>query len=154
MALAKLRSKDHGFTFLEVLLVVGIIAIIAGIVIIALNPGKDLADSRNSQRRSDVSTILNAVYQYSLDNDGAIPAGITTKATEICATGASNCTGLANISEISNNEKYVTSIPEDPQCSTVCSANGVGYEIQKTTNNRITVSAPDAEQGETISVTR
>ena len=57
------KTKQKGFTLLEVLLVIALIAILAGIVIVAINPVKQLADGRNTQRRSDVNTILNAVYQ-------------------------------------------------------------------------------------------
>ncbi len=148
------QQKQEGFTLLEVLLVVAIIAILAGIVIIAINPGKNLGDTRNSQRSADVNTILNAVYQYSLDNNGTVPAGITSTATEICATGAASCTALVDLSAITASEKYVVKIPQDPQCATVCATNGVGYKINKDTSGRIVVAAPYAENGKTISVTK
>jgi type IV pilus assembly protein PilA len=148
------KTNEKGFTLLEVLLVVAIISILAGIVIIAINPGKQLGDSRNTQRQADVSTILNAVYQYSVDSSGVLPAGITVTATEACATGSASCTGLVDLSALTTAEKYLTSLPKDPQCPTNCAAAGVGYRILKSANGRITVSAPGAEQGKTISVTR
>ena len=144
-------SSSKGFTLLEILLVVAAIAILAGIVIVAINPGEQLGDTRNAQRHSNVNTILNAVYQYAIDNNGTLPAGITTTATEICKTGGT-CAGLVDLSVLTLNEKYLTSVPSDPNGT--CDANGVCYEIKKSSNGRITVTAPDAEQGASISVTR
>jgi len=152
--LKTLKQNAKGFTLLEVLLVVAIIAILAGIVIIAINPGKNLGDTRNSQRQADVTTILNGIYQYSLDNNGTLPTGITTTATEICATGAASCTGLVDLGVVTTNGKYLVSMPKDPQCSTTCATNGTGYKVSKDANGRITVVAPAAEQSKTISVTR
>ena len=147
------NKQKSGFTLLEVLLVVAIIAILAGIVILAINPNKQLADTRNAERQSDVATILNAVYQYTIDNDGVIPASITTTDTEIC-DGVGSCTGLIDLGVLTTGETYLVAIPQDPQCASVCASNGVGYTIHETANGRITVTAPDAEGGETINVTR
>ncbi|MFA6588625.1 MAG: prepilin-type N-terminal cleavage/methylation domain-containing protein [Patescibacteria group bacterium] len=151
-----MKHKNHkGFTLLEILLVVAAIGILAGIVILALNPNKQLGDTRNAQRRSDVTTVLNAVYQYSIDNNGTIPADIAITAKEICNTGisAADCTlaGLAYLGDLTLNEKYLTAIPKDP---TTATTNSAKYTILKTANNRITVAAPSAEQSATISVTR
>jgi len=140
-----------GFTLIEILLVVAAIAILAGIVIFAINPTKQLGETRNAQRRADLNTILNAVYQYAIDNNGTIPASITTTQTEICKTGAISCAGLIDLSVLTDSEKYLTSIPFDPTGS---STNGAGYEIKKSSNGRIIIVAPDAEQGVTSTVTR
>ena len=152
----KLQNKQKGFTLLEILLVVAIIAILAGIVIVAINPGKQLADTKNSQRRADVSTILNAAYQYSIDNSGSLPSTIPTDATcdtatnEICVTGGT-CTGLVDLSDLTTNEKYLTAMPTDP---TGASTNGTGYFIAQSANGRVTVCAPSAENGVTITATK
>jgi prepilin-type N-terminal cleavage/methylation domain-containing protein len=151
-----MKNNKQGFTLLEVLLVVAIIAILAGIVILAINPNKQLADSRNAQRKADVNTILNAVYQYSIDNNGNLPPTITGSATEICLadTASSTCTSgsLINLNHLVWSEKYLTSLPIDP--SEGCATNGICYQISTSTNGRVTVTAPGAEQGQTISVTR
>ncbi|MDZ7611750.1 MAG: type II secretion system protein [Candidatus Moranbacteria bacterium] len=146
----KKMKGSRGFTLLEILLVVAAIAILAGIVIVAINPSKQISDTQNSQRSSDVNTILNAVYQYSIDNDGDLPAAIDETQTEICKTDADSCDGLIDLSALTENEEYIVSIPTDPTGST---ANGTGYEISKSANGRVTVVAPNAS-GTTISVIR
>ncbi len=146
-----ISSLKRGFTLIELLLVIGIIAILAAIVIVAINPTKQLGDARNAQRRSDVNTILNAVYQYSLDNNGNVPSSITTSVTPICkSTFGTDCAGLINLNVLTGS--YIVAIPADPQSSTAQSTN---YTIMKNTStSRITVAAPGAEQNATISVTR
>lgn len=146
-----LIKKRAGFTLIEVLLVVAIIAILAGIVILAINPGKQLADSRNSQRRSDVNTIINALYQYSIDNNGNLPTTVTTTAGDVCSTGAASCTGLVDLAVLTANGKYLVAIPKDPSTGDATNTN---YQVVRDANGRVTVSAPDAEQGATITVTR
>jgi prepilin-type N-terminal cleavage/methylation domain-containing protein len=156
------HQTQEGFTLLEVLLVVAIIAILAGIVIIAINPGKNLGDARNSQRSADVNTIINGTYQYVLDNNGSLPAvggrtgavAISTTATEICTTTATSCTGLVDLGVLTSSGKYLVAIPTDPSCPTGCNANGTGYKIASTTGNRLVVNAPNAENSKTISVTK
>ena len=146
--------KTKGFTLLEVLLVIAIIGILAAIVIVALNPNKQLGDTRNAQRKSDVNTILNAVYQYDIDNS-AMPSTtpLTTKA--ICRNGGA-CTDTATSTvyvDLYNAlvPKYVVGIPADPQAT---SSTSTGYTISEDANNRVTVSAPNAENGMTITVSR
>ena len=153
------KTNKHGFTLIEVLLVIGIIAILAAIVIIAINPARQLAQARNTQRWSNVNTILNAIHQYAVDNKGNLPATVTSSsATEVCSTGVATATctgaGLIDLTVLTTLETYVTALPSDPGCPTGCNANGIGYKVSKSANGRITVTAPNAELSTVISVTR
>lgn len=145
---SKLRNS-RGFTLIEVLLVVAIISILAGIVILAINPSKQLGDTRNAERRADVNTILNAVYQYDIDLHGT-PTALPTSPIDICSTNAPNCP-YADLHLLTDNGKYLVAMPKDPQAG---DANDTHYQISQDNNGRITVYAPYAEQGQNISVTR
>ncbi len=147
-----IRSLSRrGFTLIELLLVIGIIAILASIVIVAINPTKQLGDARDAQRRSDVNTILNAVYQYAIDNNGTLPTGIpTTTALTICKASVAPCNAGVNLRVLTG--AYLVSIPSDPQAP--AAGTGTNYTIVQDANGRITVAAPGAEQTTNISVTR
>jgi len=145
----------HGFTLIEVLLVIAIIAILAAIVIIAINPARQIAQANNAQRSSNVSTILNAVGQYAIDNRGTYPTTITSSATDVCRTGVASSTSYPciDLSVLTDSQLYVPTMPTDP---TGVSTSGTGYFIIKSTstNPRIIVNAPSAELSQTITVTR
>ena len=145
-----------GFTLIEVLLVIAIIAILAAIVIIAINPARQISQANNAQRAANVTTILNAIGQYAIDNRGAYPSTITTATTTICNTGVASSTAFPCVSFdafLTVGQIYLPSMPTDPTGVTVSST---GYSVFKSisANPRITVLAPNAELSATISVTR
>jgi len=164
-------SLKKGFTLLEILLVVGIIAILAGIVILAINPSKQLGDTRNAQRRSDVLSIINAVYQYEIDHNGTAPATIQEGTLDGCDLAAnliatSSDTSIGSIDLYSTlvtaSATYLNAIPRDPLWASGASSTGYGVvKASSSTGGRITVCAPlslgegnIASDGTMISVTR
>lgn len=148
------NQSQKGFTLIELLVVIGILAVLLAIVLIAINPAKQFAQANNTKRRSDVSAILNAINQYMSDNSGQIPAGITSTDAEVSAAGADLCALLV--------PEYIAELPADPTVNggdpiaeADCAAYSTGYNVvQSSTDNRITVSSPNAELGEVITVTR
>ena len=146
------RSVKQGFTLLEILLVVGIISILAGIIILAINPTKQLGDTRNAQRRSDVLTILNALYQYSLDNNGAFPDTLVAE-SETCDITGTDAIDL-DPDLVTASSTYLTAIPTDPSAADPTTASEYYAVIMG--SGRITVCAPLAanDNDAEISVTR
>lgn len=231
------RAKTQGgFTLIELLVVIGILAILLAITLIAINPSKHFQDSRNAQRQSNVSAILNGIYEYESANNGNVPPSLSNIGTatmpiaeaddvtvnasttafsdpdltytvptgNTVAVGTSvtvaSCTDNGNngtflvtgstdttlvVSDTNGSAAdstcvisvpqgvdlcanlvpaFLADLPMDPgasaptggstPCDTDTTAYDTGYTISKTSADRFTVAAPDAEGGATISVTR
>lgn len=155
---SSLRHRSGaGFTLIELLIVIAIIGILAAVVILAVNPGRQIAQANNAERQSDVNAVLNAVHQYAVDNAGSLPAGIdgTNRVLGTCAAGAT-CTavpvaaGCLNISG-SLAPRYISAVPQDPKTG---AAADTDYYVATSSENRITVGACAPELSETITVTR
>ena len=150
------HKVGKGFTLIELLIVIGILAILLAITLVALNPARQFAQSNDTKRRSDINTILNAIHQYSADNQGLVTGlGIPTE-----ASAGAGCAD-DNVVEISDTgtgtdfcsllvPQYVAALPVDPQvdngvpiseagCTDVAGFS-TGYNvISSATNQRITV---------------
>ena len=159
----KINKRIQGFTLIELLVVIGILAILLAIVLIAVNPARQFAQARNTQRESDVNEFLDAIYAYAADNNGNLPAGIDGTLKTIASGGAVGTVDLC----VTLVPRYIADLPIDPTTGTQAPANSVctdpnaTYNTQYTiirssaTDNRITLAAPGAElSGVVITVTR
>ncbi len=63
-------SSRRGFTLIEILVVIGMLAILATVVLVAVNPLRQFAQARNSQRQANVAAILNAIGERVADTHG------------------------------------------------------------------------------------
>ena len=143
-----LRKLAHakGFTLIELLVVIGIIGILAAVVLVAVNPGRQFSSARDAQRRSDLYSTTNAVYQYAAENNGRLPIAITTTPTHIGTGG-----GLVNLSTTLV-PTYIASMPKDPTNGTDADTQ---YTIYKDANGRVVATASsELNPGTVIQVIR
>lgn len=81
-----MKTSAKGFTLLELIIVIGILAILGSVSVLVLNPAELFRQARDSSRVQDLSTIASAIGQYvssvsDLDLNG-------TNANAECASGA------------------------------------------------------------------
>jgi len=131
----KINKYKKGFTLLEILLVIAAIGILAAIVLVAINPTKQIESARSAQRKSEINSITKAIQQYSIDNNGQYPVGIETGAKPICNTGSlqtggPSCTGFVDLKVLV--PTYIASIPQ---------SDSNNYYVRRS-NNNIEVSHP------------
>jgi prepilin-type N-terminal cleavage/methylation domain-containing protein len=132
--------SKRGFTLIEILIVIGIIALLAAGVIIALNPGRQFAKARDTQRVSHLNDILKAILQNVVDNKG----------TFNCTAGPLPTTTPRTMSSADYNiapclvPTYMPRMPVDPKDGswTDVANYDTKYQIlQDATTNRIILRA-------------
>lgn len=72
-----------GFTLIELLVVIAVVGVLAGAVIVIINPAAQLGRARNAERKSDLRQMANALEEYVIVN-GKYPT-----ATSWCSTNPS-----------------------------------------------------------------
>jgi len=71
-----MKKTTSGFTIVELLIVIVVIGILAAITIVAYNGIQQRA--RDTQRASDIASILKALETYKTVNDGLYPVATST----------------------------------------------------------------------------
>jgi len=152
------KTKKKGFTLIEVLVVIGIIAILAAVVLVAVNPARQFKLARDSQRVSNVNAILNALGQNISEHKGSLVCDgvvVTLPNTEMLirhdTSGEGFDIGTCIVPD------YMSSLPYDPSAIGALynseTEYNTGYYIKQDSNGRITIRA-NGEITPSIAVSR
>ncbi|MDP2669016.1 MAG: prepilin-type N-terminal cleavage/methylation domain-containing protein [bacterium] len=145
-----MNKQNKGFTLIEILIVIGIIAILAAVVLIAINPARQFAQANNSQRSSNVNTLLNAVGQKLADTKGLLSgcASMTPSTVYTIADRTPDLVDELDLAECLYPTYIAAGLPFDPTDAdagwTDKDNYNTGYTIS-TDGSRYTVSAPSTQ---------
>jgi prepilin-type N-terminal cleavage/methylation domain-containing protein len=142
----------RGFTLIEILIVLGMLALLSTVVLVAVNPLRQFAQARNTQREANVSALLNAVGHRLADNRGIFESASSTCSSSLPASAIEISKAGYDLRPCLVPE-YLPELPFDPAegdntcvseaCDGLDENYATNYTIaQNTVTARITICAP------------
>lgn len=108
------KISKQGFTLLELLIVIAIIAVLSTVVVLLLNPGEYLKQTRDSQRLNDLDSLRNALNLFLYNATSTNPLGT-------CPSG-----GRCTFNPGAGNGPFVNATCSSP-IATSTAVNGTGW---------------------------
>ena len=122
-------AAHDGFMFIELLIVLGMMGVLASIVIVAINPTKHLCEAANAKRHFTVREFGNALNEYQIrtrmNAAGSLSPG-EGNAKPVCRQSVVNDLSCINLDTLAPD--YLQEIPMDPLET---NANYSGYSVYR-----------------------
>ncbi|MBT4349235.1 prepilin-type N-terminal cleavage/methylation domain-containing protein [bacterium] len=147
--------NKKGFTLIELIIVIAVIALLAAAVFVAVDPAKRIGQARDAQRWSDVTSVADGIMKYIVDESGSFPTSTATFTSNGATyyaimgygtTGAAGTTcqnqtvGAVGISLDNIVTTYLPTMPIDPG-SVAYGTVSTGYYFMRTDSGRIQIGA-------------
>lgn len=120
-----MQRNQEGLTLVELLIVIAIIAILAAVAFVAIDPAARFAEARNAQRWTDVSSVMEAVQQAFVDEEGTL----------------SGSTYLGDLDTTAGSVQIIT----DGAASLTCASHTCGSETVVSSNCEVDLSSMEGE---------
>jgi prepilin-type N-terminal cleavage/methylation domain-containing protein len=150
-------KRRNGLTLIEIVICVALIVILSATYLLVANPAGQLANARNNTRSENLQAIMLAIRQNIADQGNETFLCASGGALPTTTTNMASATGSYNIAPclVPN---YLAVMPTDPSASSAAYVSAASYNtdysIVQNASGSITLSAPNAEQNQKISITR
>ena len=163
-----MKIKQTGFTLIELIIVIAIIALLAAATFVAVNPAKRIGDANNAQRWADISAIADAWQTYTADNSGTTATTLTNGITysiatstgggafATCAASTGNpttTTALVSLEALVTNG-YVGQVPLDPTYAYASDLYNTGYYMYTDATGAVKVGSCETYNTQNVEVVR
>lgn len=155
---------------IELLIVIAIIAILAAVVFVALDPATRFADARDARRASDAVELIHAVKIDQVDNGGSYMTeidGLTNTdvymigtdvagcddQNAVCDTAVTSDTHCVDLGALVT-DGYMGAIPISPDGDGTWDEGVTGYTVEKRGNGILYIRACESENTTEIFTTR
>ncbi len=101
------KSQERGFTLIELIITISILAVLVTILVVAINPAEQLARSRDSKRTADLAGLQSAMNLYLATATSTIDLDGSADSNAKCTDGATptawfNTTGSVSTSTVTS----------------------------------------------------